>query len=254
MAKTKLQDGDVLTIPVAVGTVSGAPVLVGQIHGVALIDRLTSGDATVATRGVFDLSVKAVDDAGNSAVAKGDHIYYVDGDTPKLSKKISGNFFGYALETITSGSTDTINVLVIQGPGPGTADILAGAIGTAELTDSAVTAAKLAANAVTTAKITDANVTTAKLADDAVTKAKLAGAFLKSAVIAGGAAGDHTVTGIAAGDELVLVAQLDVNAGTVVDIVALTGEFTVTGADTINNVGGTNTTGDKLLVLYLDLT
>ena len=50
---------------------------------------------------------------------------------------------------------------------------------------------------------------------DAVTKAHLVGAFLKMALIAGGAAGDHTVTG---------------------------------------NDEGTATTGDKLVVVYLDLT
>ncbi len=107
----------------------------------------------------------------------------------------------------------------------------------------------------TTAKILDANVTTAKVADDAITKAKLAGGFLKGTCIAGGAAGDHTVTGIASGDELVLVARLD-RDGTAanIDITAITSEFTITGANTINNAAGTNTTGDSLLVLYIDLT
>jgi predicted RecA/RadA family phage recombinase len=88
-----------------------------------------------------------------------------------------------------------------------------------------------------------------------VPKQQLAGGFLKAKIIAGGAAGDLTVTGIAAGDELVAVTRfdLDATAGNI-DVDDLTSEFTIDGADTINNDGGTNTTGDKLQVIYLDLT
>lgn len=95
---------------------SGDPVHAGQIPGVALNDEATSGglsgQTTVALDGVFDLSVKAIDGGGNSAVAVGDILYYVDADTPVLSKKNTGVRFGYALEAITSGSTATINVKV----------------------------------------------------------------------------------------------------------------------------------------------
>lgn len=372
----KVQEGDVLTLAVPVGTVSCDPVLVGGIVGVAEIDRDTDGEATVATEGVFDLSVKAITDAGNEAIGIGDPLYINLADTPKISKKASGHFFGYALETVSSGSTATINVKLGEAGGLGQAnvppltpadqallirnetggnlvagdlvyvsswsethgrflvtkadadaagrmakyvmtgtlatatngeafrtyrltaqntngaavgdpvylDTTAGGytlvaptgaddivqivgrvavvdaaigeiefdlvsnntvlIGTNELQALSVTAAKLAADAVETAKIKD----------DAVTKAKLAGGFMKSAVIAGGAAGNHTVTGIATADEIVLVARLDVNAGNVVDISSITSEFTISAADTINNAAGTDTTGDKLLILYLDLT
>lgn len=79
------------------------------------------------------------------------------------------------------------------------------------------------------------------------------GGFLGKGVVTGGAAGDHTVTGIATTDELVLVLYF-VGAGTdVTDITDLTSEFTITAANTINNTGGTATTGGKLLVLYLNL-
>ena len=75
-----------------------------------------------------------------------------------------------------------------------------------------------------------------------------------SAVIAGGAAGNLTVTGIATTDELISVTQF-VGAGVAVtDVSDLTSEFTITAANTINNTGGTNTTGNKLLVLYRDKT
>jgi hypothetical protein len=91
----------------------------------------------------------------------------------------------------------------------------------------------------------------------AVTKTKLGGGFIKAKVIAGGAAGNHTVTGIATGDEIVLVARfdLDATAGNI-DVDDLTSEFSISAANTITNPasGGTATTGDKLLVIYIDLT
>lgn len=69
--------------------------------------------------------------------------------------------------------------------------------------------------------------------------------------IAGGAAGDHTVTGLGATDDLAGVLRLN-RDGTAanIDITDISAEFTVTAADTINNTGGTNTTGDSLLVSY----
>lgn len=95
---------------------SGSPVRVGSFTGVALTDEGAGGNASTKTTvdfgfGVWDLSVAAVDGGGNSAVAVGDAIYYVDADTPKLSKKNTGYLFGIALEAINAGATATINVL-----------------------------------------------------------------------------------------------------------------------------------------------
>lgn len=90
---------------------SGDPVLCGQIPGVALINKdAVDNKTTFARDGAFALSVKGVDGGGNSAVAVGDAIYYVTGDTPKLSKKTAGVLFGYALGTVASGATATITV------------------------------------------------------------------------------------------------------------------------------------------------
>jgi hypothetical protein len=76
-----------------------------------------------------------------------------------------------------------------------------------------------------------------------------------SAVIEGGAAGDHTVTGIWPGDELIAVVRLIRNATAAnINIADLQAEFTISAGNTINNTGGTDTTGDSLLVLYRDLT
>ncbi len=74
---------------------------------------------------------------------------------------------------------------------------------------------------------------------------------LKQAVIAGGSAGALTVTGIKTRDQLVSVLRA-VGGGTdVTDVTDLTAEFSITAADTIDNTGGTATTGSKLIVSYL---
>lgn len=128
---------------------SGDPVRYGSMTGLAMTDEGEGGNATGYTTvdfgpGVFDLSVKGIDGSGNSAVAVGDALWYVDADTPKLSKKASGYFFGFALETVGSGSTATIQVMHIPSPGSGT--LAAGSIGTTQLAANGVTAAKLTAS------------------------------------------------------------------------------------------------------------
>jgi len=91
---------------------SGDPVIFGDLPGVAIGAEDTDGLTVVQFEGVADVSVKAIDGGGNSAVASGDVIYYVDGDTPVLSKKNTGVRYGLALEAITAGATDTINVRI----------------------------------------------------------------------------------------------------------------------------------------------
>lgn len=80
-----------------------------------------------------------------------------------------------------------------------------------------------------------------------------AGAGTVTAAIAGGSAGNHTVTGIATTDTLISVVRLNRDATAAnIDISAITSEFTITAASTINNAGGTDTTGDTLLITYRD--
>jgi predicted RecA/RadA family phage recombinase len=111
MAKNKVQDGKLLYLAVLAGVLSGHPVVVGNgIPGVAQIDRDANGKSVIDTDGVYDLSVKGENDAGNVAVAVGDRLYW-DGTTT-LSKKVSGKFFGCAVEIVGSGLTDTINVKI----------------------------------------------------------------------------------------------------------------------------------------------
>lgn len=121
---------------------TGDPVRVGELTGVALTDEGEGGNGATYTTVEFgacvvDVSVKAVDGSGNSAVALWDTIYYVDADTPKLSKKASGYFFGFAMETITSGETDTINVMKL----PAGSNI--STVGTSDISTGAITAVKL---------------------------------------------------------------------------------------------------------------
>jgi len=88
---------------------SGDPVLLGQIPGVALIAEDAAGNTTIATQGVYNLSVKGTS-GSNAAIAAGDIVYYVTGNTPKLSVTTSGVRFGYALDPVNSGATTTIRV------------------------------------------------------------------------------------------------------------------------------------------------
>lgn len=125
---------------------TGAPVRYGYLTGVALTDEGEGGNIATETtvdfgQAVWDLSVKGVDDGGDSAVAVGDAIFYVDADTPNLSKKVSGYFFGIALETVTGGATSTINVLHMPAPGSGA--LATSGVTTTKIANAAVTAAKL---------------------------------------------------------------------------------------------------------------
>lgn len=92
---------------------SGDPCIVGILPGVSVTAERADGTTSIQTDGVFNLSVKGViTGPANSAVAIGDLIYYNTAQTPKLSKDVGGVRFGYALGTITSGSTATIPVKV----------------------------------------------------------------------------------------------------------------------------------------------
>jgi len=122
---------------------SGDPVRYGERTGVALTDEGEGGNGATETTVHFgsfsgNFSVKGVDDSGNSAVAVGDAIFYVDADTPKLSKKASGYFFGFAEAAVTSGATATIEVTHAD------AGAWVGTVATGDIATGAVTAVKLA--------------------------------------------------------------------------------------------------------------
>jgi|SRR5687767_9931891 len=73
------------------------------------------------------------------------------------------------------------------------------------------------------------------------------------AFIIGGAAGNLTVTGINTNDTLLGVAAIGVTTGPVFNAADdLTGEFSITAANTINNTGGTATTSKLVIVAWED--
>ena len=132
MATNLKRDGLTVECTVPSGTVSGGPVVVNGIPGVVLVDRTTAGKATVDfTPGKhWGLSVNAVDDDGDSAVAEGDELFFTAGDTIKLSKKKSGSFWGRAMAAnpggsttlIAAGSSGTINVRKAGDAGQGSVE------------------------------------------------------------------------------------------------------------------------------------
>jgi len=134
------------------------PVRYVVLTGIALTDEGGGGNIAGETTVDFGPRTDALSVAGiidgpaNQAVADGDSIYYVDADTPKLSKKASGYLYGIARGAVVSGATTTINVDKVVTPAA-SGTIGAGGIGATEL----------ASNAVTTVKIADTNVTAAKL-------------------------------------------------------------------------------------------
>lgn len=121
---------------------SGDPVRFGELTGLALTDEGDGGNISTETTvyfgpGKVNYSVKAIDDSGNSPVAVGDTLYYTDADTPKISKKASGYFVGFALAIVPTGTTVTISVLTLP------AGSFTGTVNTGDIAAGAVTAAKL---------------------------------------------------------------------------------------------------------------
>lgn len=67
---------------------------------------------------------------------------------------------------------------------------------------------------------------------------------IKTRGVAGGAAGNLTVTGIKVGDKLIAVVDTETAGAN------LASEFAITADDTVNNAGGTDTTGMDLLFVW----
>ena len=120
MAKNLVKkEGRYMSLVVPSGVTSGDPVELGEgLTGVALTDRAASTYASVDVgMAVYDLPAEAVFDGGDVAIAYGDQLFIDMDNTIKISKKKTGEFFGFALEAISSGSDDTINILHIPKGG-----------------------------------------------------------------------------------------------------------------------------------------
>jgi hypothetical protein len=119
--KHTTHSGNSLSFAVASTVTSEDPLMIGgNLPGVAITDygESKTGQATVELGGcgsIYDVSVKAITDEGNTTVAIGDKITFTAGDTPALSKKASGKLWGYAIEAIaTVGATATIKVMLAE--------------------------------------------------------------------------------------------------------------------------------------------
>jgi predicted RecA/RadA family phage recombinase len=104
MAKNYIQRGDVLTIPAPANTLSGEPIIIGELRGVALGNAAETAPLDVQTEGVFELPKVAAD-----AFDIGDSVFY-DSAT-KLVKATGADpaKLGYAV-TGAAASSATVNV------------------------------------------------------------------------------------------------------------------------------------------------
>ncbi|MFZ5856776.1 MAG: capsid cement protein [Chloroflexota bacterium] len=131
---------------------SGDPVRFGALTGIALLDEGDGGAGateTVCNFGPFVADIPVVAEAG--AIAVGDALFYDDAIDGVNNDSTNGYFYGFALEAIGNGLTDTINVFHVPSPGAGT--LGAGTVGAANLAANAVTAAKIAAAIIEGTKI-----------------------------------------------------------------------------------------------------
>lgn len=107
---------DTLSLPVPSGTVSGDPLVIGDLPCVALTDRATAADdnpvdeATVQVypSAVFDLEVIGNDGTAGAAIAVGEAVYLQADGT--IDVDTAGTLFGYVLQAVASGATSTVRV------------------------------------------------------------------------------------------------------------------------------------------------
>jgi len=122
---------------------SGSPVRYGALTGIALTDEGEGGNDSgkITMDGGYRIWDLVVHDSAGGGIAVGDAIFFDDTATGSPTTNLNtdsanGYFFGFALEAISAGNQDTINVLHVPSPGAGT------------LANDSVTAAKIAAGAV----------------------------------------------------------------------------------------------------------
>jgi predicted RecA/RadA family phage recombinase len=110
MAKNRVYEhGQNVSVPVNAGTVSGSPVIVGMLPGIALTDRRADGTASVELGdGTYTVSVTAT-----ANITLGQPIYitsatYALSDAAGAGKQL----FGHALSTSTGAGTKSIDVRI----------------------------------------------------------------------------------------------------------------------------------------------
>jgi hypothetical protein len=82
-----------------------------KLPGVVMEDIANSGTGFMRIKGMFELTVKGEDGAGDAAIAAFDKLY-IDTDGELNADSTNGDYFGIALEAVTSGASTAIDVLV----------------------------------------------------------------------------------------------------------------------------------------------
>jgi predicted RecA/RadA family phage recombinase len=102
-----------IALPVPSGTLSGGPVVIGDLPGVALIDRDADGEATLDFDGAYRFpNVKGIAPGGsNGALAVG-QVVHLQSNGDISGNTSTGKRFGYVLEVVASGATVTALVKV----------------------------------------------------------------------------------------------------------------------------------------------
>ena len=118
MAKNFVQVGENLTLPVANNVKSGELVQVGDVIGIALTDAKTDDGTnyytTIATKGVWNLTLKESTEAGGVVSA-----------TPKVDSNVTAKKVpvGFALEAVSYSNKEiVVPVLLCLGLAYGAAD------------------------------------------------------------------------------------------------------------------------------------
>ena len=140
--KNFIQEGEFLPVACSSPAVpnSGDAVRFGLMTGVAVTDEGDGNSVATETMvrfggGVYDLLVT---DVATGGIAASDALWLHDGSPPTLDNvSTSGYWFGFALEAVGDGLSDTINVLHVQSPGSGT--LGSGSVGTTQLAADSVT-------------------------------------------------------------------------------------------------------------------
>lgn len=96
--RTRIRGRQIACVPTDGGVNAGDPCLLGHLPGVSMNGQTYVGAVksatvpqTIDTLGVYTLSVQGITTGGgNAAIASGDIVYYVPGNTPKLSANSTG--------------------------------------------------------------------------------------------------------------------------------------------------------------------
>lgn len=99
MARNYIQPGDVLTIFAPAAVLSGAPVIAGDIKGIAQGDAAAGASVDVATSGVWELPKVAA-----NAFALGGKVYWSTADGLATSTASGNTLLGVAVEAAAAGT------------------------------------------------------------------------------------------------------------------------------------------------------